>query len=413
MQYLKLFVFALCATFLSLLTLSSPPVASQTIEAPAGFDNQTNGLITQAAFEADLEDFAAREEIADGLGPIYNAQGCAECHQNPVVGGISQITELRVGWRDRQGSFINPPGGSLINDRAIHPSLQEYVTGARREMFARNDTVRTFRTSLNVLGDGFVEALDDNTLIEIARNQPQLSGGLIAGQVIRVPVLEAPGVTRVARFGWKNQHASLLSFSADAYLNEMGITTRLLPTENTSLGNSVAAFDTVADPEDTANEFEGFTRFMRATKAPPRDLMLAATPNALAGAQVFNQIGCAICHVPNLVTAPAGMAVNGGTFTLPAALGNKVFHPYSDFLLHDVGTGDGIVQNGDQSTANKLRTPPLWGVRTRTRLMHDGLALTYEEAIARHRNEARGVLTRYNALSNAQRTQLLSFLRSL
>ncbi|NOT60224.1 MAG: hypothetical protein HOP19_08360 [Acidobacteria bacterium] len=413
MRYLKLSVLLLLLATLCLPSLLTPRVSSQTSEALTGFDNQTNGFTDQAMFDADLEGFAEREEITDGLGPTYNAQGCAECHQSPVVGAISQITELRVGVRDRQGNFINPPGGSLINDRAIHPSLQEYVTGTRRDMFARNDTVRTLRTSLNTLGDGYVEALDDNTLIELARTQPQLSGGLINGQIIRVPVLEAPGVTRVGRFGWKNQHASLLSFSADAYLNEMGITSRLLPNENTSLGNSVAAFDKVADPEDTMNEFEGFARFMRATKAPPRDLTIAATADAGAGAQLFNQIGCAICHTSSLVTAPAGTPVNGGTFTIPAALGSKVIHPYSDFLLHDIGTGDGIVQNGDAATANKMRTPPLWGVRTRSRLMHDGVALTFEEAIARHRNEARGVTARFNTLTNAQKAQLLRFLRSL
>jgi CxxC motif-containing protein (DUF1111 family) len=98
---------------------------------------------------------------------------------------------------------------------------------------------------------------------------------------------------------------------------------------------------------------------MRATKVPPRDAAIAATDDARAGAQPFNQIGCAICHVPTITTAPAGTSVNGGTFVVPPALGNKVIHPYSDFLLHNVGTGDGIVQNGGQSTANNLRTPPL------------------------------------------------------
>jgi hypothetical protein len=72
--------------------------------------------------------------------------------------------------------------------------------------------------------------------------------------------------------------------------------------------------------------------------------------------------------------------INGGTFVVPAALGNKVIHPFSDFLLHDVGTGGGIIQNGGPSTANKLRTPPLWGLRTRTRHMQDGLSVTPTDA---------------------------------
>ncbi len=161
-----------------------------------------------------------------------------------------------------------------MHDRAIDASLQEVVTP--------EENIRTFRTSLNVLGDGFVEAIADETLMEIARNQPRQSGGAIAGQVIQVPVLEAPGITRVGRFGWKNQHASLLSFSADAYLNERGITNRLLGTENTSWGRSVAAFDAVPDIEDTDNDVDIFTRFMRASKPPSRDEAIANTQEKTA-----------------------------------------------------------------------------------------------------------------------------------
>jgi len=229
-------------------------------EAPAGFDEQTNGLVDQATHEADREVFDELEFVEDGLGPVYNAQACGECHQSPVPGAVSQITELRAGRR-AFGRFIDAPGGSLINDRAIDAAIQEHVSGA--------ETVRTLRSSLNTLGDGFLEAIDSDTLAAIAARQFAATRGRIAGQVIRVPVFEAPGRLRVGRFGWKNQHASLVSFSADAYLNEMGITSPLQPTENTSLGRSVAAFDTVADPEDDGDDIEVFARFMRATKAPP------------------------------------------------------------------------------------------------------------------------------------------------
>lgn len=403
MKTLKFFVVMLFVTSMLLVAFAPQTAISQTFqEAAAAFDNQTNGLTDQAQFDADRASFEERDVIEDGLGPVYNAQSCAECHQSPVTGGISQVTVLRAGHKDQAGNFVEAPGGSLIQDRAIHPSLQEIVPD--------NETIRTFRTSLNVLGDGYVEAIDDRTLIEIARNQPRQSGGAIAGQVIEVPLLEVPGIKRVGRFGWKNQHASLLSFSADAYLNEMGITNRLLREENTALGQSIAAFDKVADPEDTDNDVDIFTRFMRATKAPSREPL---TLDASAGSQLFSQIGCAICHVPTIITAATGTAINGGTFNVPPALGGKAIHPYSDFLLHDVGTGDGIVQNGDAATANKLRTPPLWGVRTRNRLMHDGLSLTFDEAIRRHRGEASIVINRYNQLSPRQRSQVVRFLRSL
>ncbi len=365
-----LFTVAVSA-FLATLTLS---VEGQTAaQAPAAFDNRTNGLVTQAVFDDLLAVFEEREGIDEGLGPVYNAQSCAECHQNPVTGGISQIAELRAGHLDGAGNFVDAAGGSLINDRAIDAQIQERVGGA--------ETVRTLRVSTNVLGAGFVEAISNNTLIAIANAQPSQSGGVIAGQVINVPLSERPGQVRVGRFGWKNQHASLLSFSGDAYLNEMGITSRLNPTENTSVGRSVAAFDDVPDPEDVPDPGEDeadidlFTTFMRATKAPPRDAALAVTAAAAAGSNLFNQIGCNICHVRDITTAPAGTLINGGAFTVPAALGNKIIHPFSDFLLHNIGTGDGIVQNGGPQTRNKLRTVPLWGLRARGRFMHTRLYL--------------------------------------
>ncbi|HEV2846065.1 MAG TPA: di-heme oxidoredictase family protein, partial [Thermoanaerobaculia bacterium] len=355
------------------------PLVYAATEAPTGFDNLTNGLTSQAQFDLDREIFDEFEVIEDGLGPVYNAQACRECHQNPVSGATSQITELRVGRLDASGNFVNRPGGSLINDRAIDARIQERVAG--------EDTVIDERASLNIMGDGYVEAIADATFTSIQAAQP---AGM-KGQIIRVPVLEAPGVTRIGRFGWKNQQASLLSFSADAYLNEMGITSPLQPNENTSHGASVAAFDTVPDPEEapTATEpfgpdVEIFARFMRALKAPPRDLALANTTDARAGATLFTQIGCAHCHTATITTAPVGTVINGGKFVVPAALGDKIIHPYSDFMLHDVGTGDGIVQNGGQSTRNKLRTPPLWGLRTRSRFMHDGFNVTRNGAILRH-----------------------------
>jgi CxxC motif-containing protein (DUF1111 family) len=393
------------AGFLAALTLTVEGLGP--VEAPAAFDNHTNGFISQPAFDEALAQFEERQVIDDGLGPVYNAQSCAECHQNPVTGAVSQISELRAGHKDAYGNFVDAPGGSLINDRAIDASIQERVPDAEK--------IRTFRMSLNVLGDGFVEAIDSATLIAIAASQPLQSGGYIAGQTTDVPVLESEtGATSTGRFGWKDQHASLLSFSADAYLNEMGITNRLVPDENTSLGRSVAAFDTVPDPEDAVkNDIDVFANFMRATKAPPRDAALAYTPDAIAGSALFNQIGCNICHVTTIVTAPPYTRVDGGSFVVPPALGNKIIHPFSDFLLHDIATGDGIVQNGGQSTANKLRTAPLWGVRTHDRLMHDGLTFTFKEAILRHGGEAGMVIAAFRALLPPAQNQIITFLKSL
>ncbi len=404
-------------------------IAQQSLtEAPAGFDTPTltqnqgsqsvsNGIAEPPGdtFALDQQKFEEAHDVNSGLGPVFNARACVDCHQNPVTGGPSQFTEMRVGHKDADGNFVNPTilinggansitGRALVNDRAICPQAQEHVPDAEK--------IRTLRAALNTLGDGFVEAIDDKTLLSIAENQPRLSHGFIQGEAIQVPILEAPGQKRVGRFGWKDQHGSLLSFVGDAYEMEMGITNRLRPKDATTVCK------TTTDPEDTPDELgladiDHFAQFIRGTKVPPPDTVLAATPDAQAGHELFQRIGCNTCHVESMVTAPAGTVINGETFTVPEALGNKVIHPFSDFLLHNVGTGDGIVQVGPQDTANKLRTFPLWGLRMRPRHMHDLASLTLQDAIRRHRGEALLTSVRFLTLTPEQKQQLITFLSSL
>ena len=128
---------------------------------------------------------------------------------------------------------------------------------------------------------------------------------------------------------------------------------------------------------------------------------------------MFERIGCATCQVASITTAPAGTVIDGGAFVVPQALGNKIIHPYSDFLLHDIDTGDGIVQAGPQDTANKLRTAALWGLRMRPRYMHDLHSLTLHNAIERHQGEAEEVTRRFRELTDAQEQELITFLNSL
>jgi len=389
-----------------------------TTEAPTGFDDATNGMVDQATHDTDRVTFFQEVDVAPkGLGPIFNGTSCAGCHQSPKTGGTSDTTEQRAGHLDDHGKFQNPsitindgkdviPDRSLVNASAICPQAQERVPST--------ETIRATRATPSVLGDGFVEAVPDHTLQTIARMQAVQTGGLIHGEAIEVPVLEAPGTTRVGRFGWKDQHASLLSFAADAYLNEQGITTRLFPQDVTTVCES----NTADDPEDTPGadglaDIDHFAQFMRAAKAPPRDTAAASQPDAQAGSQVFDGIGCNLCHVRSMKTAPAGTSINGGTFTVPDAIGGKIIHPYSDFLLHDVGTGDGIVQNGPEDTAHKLRTAPLWGLHGHTHYMHDLGSSSAGDAILRHGGEATMVINRFKALGERQKGQLLQFLKSL
>src|SRR5207237_536887 len=338
------------------------PVPSSAAEAPTGFDNRSNGVADDSTHQADQDAFDEVEEIADGLGPLYNAQACRECHQTPTSGGASQITELRVGHLGPDGRFENADipiargtvtiaGRTLVNDRAICPNAA-FPDSEIQERVPDTETIRTTRASLNLLGDGLVEAVADETLIEIARAQRRTTRGTIRGQALYVPVVEAPGETRIGRFGWKDQHASLLSFSADAYLNEMGITSRLQPDEVTALCNT--AQEPNNRPEsDGLEDIDHFTRFIRAAKAPPRDAVLAEAASALRGSQIFDAVGCAICHVRTLTTAPAGTKITAG------------------------------------------------------------LALTLRAAILRHRREANDVTLRVENLSSGQQEELFQFLRSL
>jgi CxxC motif-containing protein (DUF1111 family) len=394
------------------------PPAPRYTEALTGFDNLTNGYLDQGPdFDTLDEDsvvalrsfndnrfiFEEVETFDDGIGPVYNAQSCRECHQSVVTGGASQVAEHRTGRLDGD-EFFESLGGSLVHSRATYAEIVEHVV--------YEDDIRTFRISTNTLGDGYVEALTNETLLRTRDAQP----AAMRGTAVLAPVLEAPGATRIGRFGWKSQHGSLVSFSADAYLNEMGITSPLLPEENTSSGMNVGwgtEYDPVADPEDDGDDVIAFADFMRATKAPPRGEI---TAGVRAGEAVFASVGCATCHVETFVTAAPGTPINGGSFDVPPALGHKVIHPYSDFLLHDVGTGDGIpVQPTPEfaATASAIRTAPLWGLRTRNRLMHDGLTFTTHEAVLRHAGQAAPVTAAYQALSAADREVLLAFLDSL
>ena len=417
-------------------------VASQFPEAPTGFDNKSNGVVDDATHQADQAKFDEVEGIDDGLGPLYNAQSCRECHQNPTSGGPSQITELRVGHLGPDKHFRNPEipiahgaetitGRSLVNLRAICPS-GAFPNTEIQERVPDTESIRAARLSLNLLGDGFVEAVADQTLVDLSHEQCKVSHRKICGQVLYVPIVEAPGQTGVGRFGWKDQQASLLSFSGDAYLNEMGITSRLFPDEVTKLCNSASEPNNQPGPDGLA-DVDHFARFMRATKAPARDAQLAGTPVAKKGSDLFDKIGCATCHVRTLNTAAAGTKINAGTFTIPDALARKTFYPFGDFLLHDVGTGDGIgvamqehygrnmyqIQWKNLSldsfakAQNKVRTAPLWGVRLRPQLMHDGQSVTLRDAILRHLGEAEEVTERFRKLKHNDQEALLEFLRSL
>ena len=303
--------------------ITSPVKTNQPASSPAktGFDNLTNGFAPQGPdFDTITRDnviptrsfndgrfvFEDSETQALGLGPVYNGQSCGACHQNVVTGGASQVTVLRTGHTEGD-MFFESLGGSLIQSRATNPEIIEHVVDT--------DETRTFRISPASLGDGYVECISDSTLTAIRDAQPEQ----VRGTAVEVPVLEGDGTARIGRFGWKAQHGSLVSFAADAYANEMGVTSPLFMDENTSSGMFVGfgtEYDPLAEPEDDGDDIEGFAFFMRSTKAPSRGAITTAVRN---GEKKFNAIGCAVCHVSSITTASPGTVINGTTHVGGAA----------------------------------------------------------------------------------------------
>lgn len=369
-------------------------------------------------FEDNKFIFSERETIDDGLGPTYNDVGCVECHQSVDVGAFSQAMEFRAG-HITNGQFVDAPGGQLIHARGTDSDIVEHISTA--------ETVKAFRVTLSTLGDGFVECISNTALQNNVAAQPFGQRGTLTA----VPVVEANNTLRIGRFGWKAQQASLVSFSGDAYLNEMGITNKFDgangrsssdPNAGTSENPASTAsgvinvtfpspFDPVEDPEDDGLDVLAFADFMAATRAPGRQNPIPAA--AQRGDSLFNAIGCAVCHTRTFTTAAPGTLINGGAFAVPAALGNKIIHPFSDFALHNIGTGDGIVQNAGQSSANQIRTPPLWGIRARNRLMHEGLNITIFDSIQLHAGQATASRNNFNSLSAGSRSDLIAFVLSL
>ncbi|HYV83666.1 MAG TPA: di-heme oxidoredictase family protein [Pyrinomonadaceae bacterium] len=360
-------------------------------------------------FEDNKFIFSERETIEDGLGPTYNDVGCVECHQSVDVGAFGQQMEFRAG-HITNGLFVDAPGGQLVHARATDSDIVEHISTA--------ETVKAFRVTLSTIGDGFIECLSNTSLQNNVAAQPLAQRGTLS----QVPVTEANNTLRIGRFGWKAQHASLVSFAGDAYLNEMGITNPFDGSGGTQENPASTAegvinvtfpspFDPVPDPEDDGDDVLAFADFMAATRAPGRQNPIPAA--ATRGDSLFNAVGCNVCHTRTFTTAAPGTLINGGAFAVPAALGNKIIHPFSDFALHNIGTGDGIVQNAGQGSANQIRTPPLWGIRGRNRLMHEGLNVTIFDSIQLHAGQATTARNNFNALTAAQRNDLIAFVLSL
>lgn len=354
------------------------------------------------AFRAGQADFTEVETLQTGLGPVFNARSCAECHAQPLVGGagrdlgVSRVTRIGKITNGAFDPLVNE-GGMLLQARSVHeldPSLP--VSG---ETVPPDATLVSHRITTPLFGAGLIEAIPAATILRAAVAPPPNPDGIHG--VPNMVLNPETGRTEVGRFGWKAHISDLHVFAGDAYLNELGITSATFPDENLPQGKPIdPRCDLVSGIEADAGDVNDITSFMRYL-APPRPGPVS--PAAAQGQKLFVNVGCAACHTPSMRTGDSPIA----------ALRNQVVNLYSDLLLHDMGEGlnDGMLMG--QASGRQWRTAPLWGLAGRRFFLHDGRASTVSQAILLHGGEGAGAAARTRRLSPADQNALLAFLASL
>jgi CxxC motif-containing protein (DUF1111 family) len=333
----------------------------------------------------------------DGLGPLFNGNSCAECHEAPVVGGAGDEVEVHA------TRFIAPQtcdplfqeGGPVIQQEAT-PLLQAH--GIQKEAIPPSATGPARRSSPPVFGFGLIDAIPEQTILAYEDPNDADHDG-IAGRANRT----IDG--RVGRFGRKAAVASLFDFNAGAFPQEMGITTPLSPVEETINGQPVPPdTDPTPDPEISLADIQHVTTFVRFLSPPPRKLPKDHEEAAQVerGEKLFAELRCARCHVPEMRTGPSTIA----------ALDRKTVALYSDLLLHDMGPSLADICLG-QAKPSEFRTELLMGLRFREKFLHDGSATTVRQAIERHDGEAKQAREAFHALSEKEKAVLLLFLGTL
>jgi CxxC motif-containing protein (DUF1111 family) len=350
-----------------------------------------------ARFQTGKAQFMCPENPLSGLGPVFNDTACSNCHSQGAVGGGNDRLETRYG-RVINGVFdpLTEFDGTLVHARGIGRFNGVDFVG---EVVPAEANVVARRRVNPLFGLGLVDAVPDQTLQDLARFEQDLNPAT-AGRANIVTDI-ASGRPRVGRFGWKCQIGTVLTFAANAYQNEMGVTTPFFPKENPPQGDValLAANPALTNPNDTNETPMMFADFITLLAPPPRR---HPTREARIGEALFLGIGCADCHVPILRTGPSQVA----------ALDGVEFFPFSDFLLHDMGTlNDGIAQTG--ASGHEMRTAPLWGARIRTSFLHDGRARTVEAAILAHDGQGRFARDNFSSLGRRERADLLAFIESL
>ena len=351
----------------------------------------------RAQFDAGKKVFQRVFTPQDGLGPLFNANSCAQCHEDPVVGGVGDEIEIHA-TRFVAPNSCDPlfhQGGPVIQQDAT-PLLQ--AKGITKEQIPPGATAQAHRSTPPLFGFGLVDAIPEATILSHERRHGAKGDG-IAGHANRT----IDG--RVGRFGRKAAVAALLDFNAGAFPQEMGVTTPLSPVEETINGTPVPPdTDPVPDPEITVEDIEKVTAFTRFLAPPPQQFFTNHTDLHLArrGRKLFAHLNCAVCHMPKMNTGPS----------TSKALNRKTVALYSDLMVHDMGSALADICL-EQAHPSEFRTEMLMGLRFRQQFLHDGSAKTVQEAIERHDGEARNSRDRFKALKEKDKQALLKFLETI
>jgi CxxC motif-containing protein (DUF1111 family) len=398
-------------------------------------------------FNAGQVEFTAAESVAEGLGPRMNLDSCGGCHSQPAIGGSSPALNPQIAFATQNGGTDTPPSFLSANgpvrevrfvtnpdgtpDGGVHAiftiSGRLGADGCQipQPDFATAVANRNaiFRIPTPEFGLGLIEQIPDSAILanQAVNGGAKSSFGIrgranfsVSGRTISGQSNNNGNDGTVARFGWKAQNKSLMMFSGEAYNVEMGISNELFPTER----DETAACQMATTPNDITNAdattpvttlsgMELFGNFMRflAPPVPSPDTPGGATSIA-AGRLAFNDVGCVFCHTPSFTTGNTSIA----------ALRNQTVNLYSDLLVHDMGVGlaDGVSQG--QAGPREFRSAPLWGLGQRIFFLHDGRTSNLLRAIRQHASqgsEANGSVAAFAQLSEAQKQNLLNFLRSL
>jgi CxxC motif-containing protein (DUF1111 family) len=415
----------------------------------AGAGNPLAGLTAHETeyFYAGQADFAEAESVAEGLGPRMNLNSCGGCHSQPAVGGSSPAINPQVAFAASDGGtdlvppFLAPNGPVrearfVLNrdgtpDGGVHALFTiSGRTGAAGCTLAQPDFATQmanhnviFRVPTPTFGLGLIEQIPDRAILANMTNNASVKSALgirgranfaVAGRTITGQTNNNGNDGTIARFGWKAQNKSILMFAGEAYNVEMGISNELFETERdeaascqfATVPNSTSDPD-AATPVAGLSSIERFSFFMRLLAPPAPSVDTPGGALSIAnGKKLFAAVGCAHCHTPSFTTGNSAIA----------ALRNMPVNLFSDLVIHDMGAGlaDGISQG--EAGPSEFRTAPLWGLGQRIFFMHDGRTSNLLTAIRAHGSsgsEANGVVFNFLSLSEAQKQDILNFLRSL